>query len=117
MEDEKHHYRLTFHPDVTEGSLGDCLSPANGANFSTPDRDYDGNDNVHCARRHRAGFWFQGHDCTLCNPTGPLRQPLNQKRLNVPDEVFWTKSMGQVVPYKLGAYLVNVIPTKSKPRP
>ena len=117
VDDEKHHYRLTFDPDVTEGSLGDCLSSVNGANFSTPDRDYDDNDNVHCARRHGSGFWFRGASCTLCNPTGRLLQPPDQKRLGVPEEVFWTPSMGNIAPFKIGAYLVNVIKPTRKARP
>ena len=118
VEDEKHHYRITFHPDVTEGTLGDCLSSANGANFSTPDRDHSDNKSVHCARLHRAGFWFRGADCTLCNPTGKLLQPKNQRRLGTPDEVFWTQSMGKTVPNKISAYLVNEVKKmKVTPRP
>ncbi|XP_070185643.1 angiopoietin-related protein 1-like [Littorina saxatilis] len=109
VDDEAHNYRITFSKDVVPGSLGDCLSPANGANFSTMDRDNDNNIGVHCARRHQAGFWFAGQDCTLCNPTGRLLQPDNQRRRGIPEEVFWTESLGNTVPYKVSAYLVNTI--------
>ncbi|XP_076458642.1 ficolin-1-like [Babylonia areolata] len=107
-----HNYSLILHS--TKGDLGDCLTPANGSSFSTPDRDNDDNSDVHCAQRHMAGFWFHGQDCTLCNPTGPLLQPEDEQREGIPAEVFWKRSLGRTVPYKLSAYLVNVLERRKK---
>ncbi|KAL8590153.1 hypothetical protein ACOMHN_010348 [Nucella lapillus] len=112
--DEQQQYRLWLLGDSTRGDLGDCLSSANGSSFSTPDRDNDNNNDTHCASLHQAGFWFHGDNCTLCNPTGPLIQPDNQQRLGIPNEVFWERSLGDTAPYKLGAFLINVVQRRKR---
>lgn len=105
--DEANFYRLTFDPAVIAGPLGDSLSPSNGAHFSTPDKDNDDNSDLHCASRHQAGWWFKGDNCTLGNPTGPFLLPAKDLRAGIPNEAFWTVSMGNTAPYKLYMYLVN----------
>ncbi|XP_005104473.1 ryncolin-4-like [Aplysia californica] len=50
--------------------LGDCLSPANGARFSTKDADHD-LEPENCAALAGSGWWFK--DCNfVCNPFGRL---------------------------------------------
>lgn len=48
------HFRLTV--DGYSGTAGDSFSIANGMNFSTKDKDTDGNPDVNCAEKNKAGW-------------------------------------------------------------
>lgn len=89
--------------DDMDRELGDCLTPLMGASFSTYDNDSDGDNTTNCAQRHGAGWWFLGANCSSCNPLGPF---INDTRLGVEAEAFWTDKMGDMVPFTLYGYLV-----------
>ncbi|CAL1529046.1 unnamed protein product [Lymnaea stagnalis] len=73
--------------------------------FSTWDRDNDGSD-VNCAQTHGAGFWFAS-DCGVCNPNGRL-YPGQHVRLNIPNENFWTPTLGNWTPDAVNMVLFRI---------
>ncbi|XP_046333355.2 fibrinogen-like protein 1 [Haliotis rufescens] len=105
LSNEGDDYRMYF--AKTRGksgaTLGDCLTPLNASAFSTYDRDND-NDAGSCAVEYESGFWFNA--CADCNPNGRLLRPADEKRTNVPSEVFWTNDLGDMVPNRLLMWLV-----------
>nr|KAG5702731.1 hypothetical protein BaRGS_003605 [Batillaria attramentaria] len=100
-------FSLSTPPDFP---LLDCLSPLEGAPFSTYDNDNDGETSVNCAQRHGGGFWFKGPECsTICNVFGQLLQPADDSRSGIPDEVFWSMRYVAVelAPKKMFLYLIS----------
>ncbi|XP_046375931.2 fibrinogen-like protein 1 [Haliotis rufescens] len=107
LSDEADGYRLYFSESRanTKNRLGDCLTPLNGSAFSTYDRDND-NDAGSCAVEYESGFWFDA--CADCNPNGRLLRPLDENRMNVSSEVFWTNDLGGKVPYRMLMWLAPI---------
>nr|KAG5702735.1 hypothetical protein BaRGS_003609 [Batillaria attramentaria] len=89
--------------------LLDCLTPLEGAPFSTYDNDNDNTGSVNCAAKHGAGFWFQGTSCSaVCNPFGLLTWPAGDARTGVPYEVYWNHdTLGPITPRNMVAFLLN----------
>ena len=82
----------------------DCLSPLQGAPFSTYDNDSDGSALVNCAQRYGGGWWFSGDNCSaVCSPLGSLNK-VSDDWSRIWAEAFWsmtfaTISLAEVVGY------------------
>ncbi|KAG7316145.1 hypothetical protein KOW79_021011 [Hemibagrus wyckioides] len=66
VESEANSYKLSV-SGFLNGGAGDAMTPVNGQNFSTFDKDQD----LHpgsCAKRFLGGFWYS--DCHSANPNG-----------------------------------------------
>ena len=99
-------YPFSFKQPVLDRNLGNCLQDLLGAGFSTHDVDND-NSYVNCAQRHGAGWWFQGDNCSTCNPFGPIIQPFDGWRKGVEGEAFWFYKLGDLIPFNFAVYLVS----------
>jgi len=51
------------------GKAGDPIGDINGTQFTTNDRDNDGNPTGNCAVAHSGGFWYNSNDCASCSLT------------------------------------------------
>ena len=110
--DEASGYQLHFsktvpHPAVP---LGDSLSTARGAAFSTYDADHDGDVTENCALRHQSGWWFP-NPCNLteANPLGRIRHPLDGLWSGEPEDVFWINDLGGLAPWKVRLWLTQIL--------
>ncbi|KAM6971759.1 microfibril-associated glycoprotein 4-like [Aplochiton taeniatus] len=67
---EEDNYKLEVSGFV-DGGAGDALSPHSGSQFTTHDKDNDGNPKHNCAKLTAGAFWFPSSDqCVTANPTG-----------------------------------------------
>nr|KAG5688315.1 hypothetical protein BaRGS_009947 [Batillaria attramentaria] len=106
LTDELQNFALSFNgTDSYATPVGDSLSYVNGKPFSTYDADHDDDATVNCAERHHSGWWFGGANCTECNPTGVLLQPTDMLRTGDPQEVFWSRDLGDTVPHQIRVWL------------
>ncbi|XP_076471196.1 microfibril-associated glycoprotein 4-like [Babylonia areolata] len=88
---ERQHFVMDFNSSFHwVNFLGDCLSDVRGKPFSTYDADHDDADGS-CAERHHSGWWFG--NCTLCNPTGELVQPMYNTSRTSDRQAFWTPGL------------------------
>ena len=87
------------------GDAGDSFSAHSGKRFSTVDRDQDATDKHHCARNHKAGWWFAG--CHASNLNGPY---LAGQHDSYADGVNWHSWKGYH--YSLKTVTMKIRPTK-----
>ena len=108
--DETDFYRLHFSSTSanTQNPLGDSLSPALSALFSTHDADHDGDVAENCAVRHQSGWWFPT-PCGLTegNPLGRLVQPVDGLWSGQPEDVFWSNDLGSLGPWKVVIWITR----------
>ncbi|XP_059178497.1 angiopoietin-related protein 4-like [Physella acuta] len=99
MADEANNYAVTYAktwlPVDPATQMTPCW-PGSSIPFSTWDRDNDGHA-LNCAATYGAGFWFTSDNCTSCNPNGQL-YPTQHTRQNIPNENFWTPTLGDWTP-------------------
>ncbi|XP_035694385.1 angiopoietin-related protein 6-like [Branchiostoma floridae] len=72
---ESENYRMTTGRFTYGSNVPDSFSYHDGANFSTFDRDNDGDEEVNCGKKSRGGWWYKGgmpgkNKCGLSNPNG-----------------------------------------------
>ncbi|XP_078672357.1 uncharacterized protein LOC144911825 [Branchiostoma floridae x Branchiostoma belcheri] len=72
---ESENYRMTAGRFTYGSNVPDSFSYHDGANFSTFDRDNDGDEDVNCGKKSRGGWWYKGgmpgrNKCGLSNPNG-----------------------------------------------
>ena len=65
---EVDHYKLHLSNYYKNSTAGDSLATHNGRSFSTVDVDNDLSATVHCAQRHKGGWWYK--DCFDSNLNG-----------------------------------------------
>ena len=99
-------YRFSINPNVVDRKSDDCLSPPQGAPFSTYDNDVDGSTLVNCAQRYGAGWWYIGEDCSpVCSPLSLLSSASDLWSGSFKD-AFWSTDSGNVSISKIEAYFI-----------